>query len=448
MKLSLLIVALSLFILVSGFQIPALFFVGYLWTSVLYPTAFATTVIPLSMTFGICCLVGYFSIDKSNSGRLPAPFYLAIAFAVWITITTLGADRSQDAWVKWNWAVQSIIITIAAPLFLRTRAQIELAFIATFSALTAHAMTGGVKTILGTGGYDRLGRLMMSNFWLGETSTLAMACVMTLPMGYYVIRHSVIFQQYRGRYLNIGFALYSVLAIMCMVGTSARTGLMALGTLLLFGIKGIFRKAVVILAAVGIYTFAQPYLPGKSLNRYGTISTYQQDSSATIRLAVWQWAISYAKQHPMGGGFGIFNTNNIEYKVSGPDGETVTGHRAGTAPHSVYFEVLGEQGYPGIALYLCLLLSGLWGTFRVSRWRVAGTDSQWHSEFARTLFVCMTIFAVGASFVGIAFQPLLYFVLGFYCSVYRWAEAQRRTSRVKFSMKGEMLGRVPNESHA
>ena len=66
MKLSLLIVGLALFILASGFQVPALFFVGYLWTSVLYPTAFATTVIPLSMTFGICCLVGYFFIDKSN----------------------------------------------------------------------------------------------------------------------------------------------------------------------------------------------------------------------------------------------------------------------------------------------------------------------------------------------------------------------------------------------
>jgi len=433
--------------LFCGFQNPAVFFIGYLWTSVLYPTAFATTVLPLSMIFGVGCLVGYFFIDKTDQGKLPLIFYAAIAFVTWITLTTLGAVRADEAWVKWNWAVQSVIIMIAAPLLLRTRAQIETAFIATFTALSAHAMTGGIKTILGTGGYDRLGRLMMSNFWLGETSTLAMAAVMTLPMAYYCVTQSVIYEPYRGRMLQIAACLYAVLAVMCMVGTSARTGLMALGTLLLFGIKGIFRKIIVIACAVGIYTFAQPYLPGKSLDRYGTISTYQQDSSATVRLAVWAWAAQYAAEHPFGGGFGIFNTNNIEYKVQDAKGETRTEHRAGTAPHSVYFEVLGEQGYPGLVLYLTLIAGGLLGTMRISRMKLPGVETQWHVAFARVLFACLMIFVVGASFVGIAFQPLLYFLLGFYCSLYRWVTAQRAV-RPKFSAKPELYGRLPHEAPA
>jgi probable O-glycosylation ligase (exosortase A-associated) len=445
MKLAILIVMVALFILASGFENPALFFIGYLWTSVLYPTAFASIGLPLSMIFGVTCLAGYFFVDKSKRGPLPAVFFLAIVFAVWITLTTTGAELSEAAWAKWSWAIQSIIITIAAPLFLRTRAQIETAFIAALTALSAHAMTGGVKSILGTGGYDRLGRLMMDNFWLGETSTLAMACVITLPMGYYCINHSVIFEQYRGRLLRIGFALYAVLALMCVVGTSARTGVMALGTLLVFGIKGVFRKTAIIVCAAAIYIFAQPYLPGKSVDRFGSIGSYQQDSSATVRLAVWQWAISYAQQHPFGGGFSIFNTSNIEYQVSAPNGAITTGNREGTAPHSVYFEVLGEQGYPGLMLYLALMLSGLWGTLRISRSR--GTESQWHVKFAHTLLICMTIFAVGASFVGIAFQPLLYLFLGFYCSVYRLVQAER-ANRPKFAAKPELFRRLPDESPA
>ena len=447
MKLSILVVGLALFIFISGFQNPALFFVGYLWTSVLYPTAFATTVIPLSMTFGTACLVGYFFIDKKNQGRLPVVFFLAIVFAIWITLTTIGADQAHDPWVKWNWAVQSVIIAIAAPLLLRTRPQIETAFIATFTALAAHAMTGGVKTILGTGGYDRLGRLMMTNFWLGETSTLALACVISLPMGYYCINNSVIFEKYRGRWLKIGFVLYAILAIMCMVGTSARTGVMTLGALLLFGIKGIFRKTIAIGAAAAIYLFAQPYLPGRSVDRYGTISTYQADSSAAVRLAVWKWTTEYVAKHPLGGGFGIFYTNDIEYKVTDANGQSYTGHRLGTAPHSVYFEVLGEQGYPGIVLYLAMLLIGLWGNFRISRMRVDDPGSEWHIAFARTLTVCMTLFAVGASFVGIAFQPLLYVFLGFYGALFRWVQAHKAT-RAKFSAKAGMVRRLPHEAHA
>jgi probable O-glycosylation ligase (exosortase A-associated) len=298
-------------------------------------------------------------------------------------------------------------------------------------------MTGGIKTIFGTGGYDRLGRLMMSNFWLGETSTLSLAAVITLPMAYYVISHSLIFEPYRGRMLRTVFGCYIVLTVMCMIGTSARTGVIAFGALLLFGIKGIFRRTLIVLGAVGLFYVAQPYLPGKSLGRFGTISTYKQDDSATIRIAVWHWAMRYAAEHPFGGGFGIFYTNSFDYQVQDERGETLTKHSKGTAPHSVYFEVLGEQGYPGAFLYLAMIAGGLWGTWRISRLPHDKTGPPWHAAFARTLFVCIMLYVVGASFVGIAFQPLLYLFLGFYCSIYRLVQSQH-ANRPKFSAEPKL----------
>ena len=90
MKLSILVVLAAFFILISGFQNPAFFFIGYLWTSILYPSAFATTFFPLSMIFGISWVVGYFFIDKSNAGKLPLVFYLMIAFAIWVTFYNLA----------------------------------------------------------------------------------------------------------------------------------------------------------------------------------------------------------------------------------------------------------------------------------------------------------------------------------------------------------------------
>ncbi len=445
MKLSILVVATALFILVAGFQNPALFFIGYLWTSILYPSAFATTILPLSMMFGIASLVSYFFMDHSKSGRLPLACYVAMVFGVWVTLTTTWAVLPDVAWAKWVWAIESIILAIAAPLFLRTRAQIELALIAAFSALTAHAMTGGVKAVLGTGGYDRLGRLMMDNFWLGETSTLAMACVMSLPMGYYCINHSIIFERWRGKWLRIGFVFYAFLALMCVVGTSARTGVMCLGALLLFGIKGIFRKTVVIACAVGLYFFAVPYLPGKSVDRFATISTYQEDSSATVRLAIWKWAVSYAKDHPFGGGFDDFYTSVIDYYVTEPNGQVTSHFKQGTAPHSIYFEVLGEHGFPGIVLFLTMLANGFWGLWRLSRAPPAKDDMQWQAKFARMLFICLTIFCVGGAFVGIAFQPILYLLTGLYYSVYRLAQTQKVRPQ-KLGIRRQFFRAVANEA--
>ena len=434
MKLSILVVLTALFIFVSGFENPAIFFIGYLWTSVLYPSAFATTFFPLSMIFGISWMVGYFFLDRSNTGKLPLLFYLTIAFAVWITFTTVTAVMFSAAWDKWNWAIQSILITVACPLLIRTRAQIETAFIAALSAFSAHVLTGGIKSLLGTAGYDRLGRLMMSNNWLGETSTLALAAIITIPMTYYVIRHSTIFEPYRGRLLYIIFGFYTVFAVECVIGTSARTGVITFAALLLFGVKSIFRKVLVIVSAIALFYVAQPYINGKSMSRFSTIGTYQNDASAATRLAVWQWATRYAQEHPLGGGFTIFTTSSVTYQALNAGGQMVSIHETNRAAHSIYFEVLAEQGYPGEFLFLAILLNGLWGSWRMSRMTSNEPEHAWVAPFGRVLFVSITLYCVGAAFVGIAYQPLVYLFLGLHGSLYRWV-GSRRFTQPKFSAR-------------
>jgi len=144
MKLSILLVLTALFMLVNGFECPALFYIGYLWASVLYPAAFSDTLVSFSLVFGVFAILSYGLIDKKEKGSFPLVFYLAILFATWVSFTAIFAERPHDAWLKWNWAIQAILIAVAMPIFLRTRAQIETAFIAVFSAISAHVMTAGI----------------------------------------------------------------------------------------------------------------------------------------------------------------------------------------------------------------------------------------------------------------------------------------------------------------
>jgi len=149
----------------------------------------------------------------------------------------------------------------------------------------------------------------------------------------------------------------------------------------------------------------------------------------------------------LGGGFGLFNGAVVDFKTEDANGQITTARRVGTAAHSIYFEVLGEQGYPGIFLFLLGIVTAMFGTYRISRIPQDKKKPLWHIALARSLFVSMMIFVVSASFVGIAFQPLLYTMLGFYSSVYR-AVRRERIAQPKFSAKLALPDQIPNQARA
>jgi hypothetical protein len=87
------------------------------------------------------------------------------------------------------------------------------------------------------------------------------------------------------------------------------------------------------------------------------------------------------------------------------------------------------------------------GTFWISRLRHEGNKPHWYAAISRSLFVSMMVFAAAASFVGIAFQPMLYVFFGFYCCVYRVVQ-QERVIRPKFSAKLELSNQMADQARA
>jgi hypothetical protein len=89
------------------------------------------------------------------------------------------------------------------------------------------------------------------------------------------------------------------------------------------------------------------------------------------------------------------------------------------AYHSSYFEMLGEQGWPGLVLWLWLQLLGVWQMERI-RWRFKraeeGTKS-WQWGLATALQQAQLTYLVGAAFVGIAYQPYIFMLIGLQCGL-------------------------------
>jgi hypothetical protein len=106
--------------------------------------------------------------------------------------------------------------------------------------------------------------------------------------------------------------------------------------------------------------------------------------------------------------------------------------------------MLGEQGWPGLILWLWLQLLGIWQMERI-RWRFRRTEdgtSSWQWGLATALQQAQLTYLLGAAFVGIAYQPYIFMLIGLQCGL--WSYVKRTTgeppkARFKRSGTGEAL---------
>ena len=207
-----------------------------------------------------------------------------------------------------------------------------------------------------------------------------------------------------------------------------------------------------LLCAAGV--IAVPLLPKSYTQRMDTIQGYQGDQSASTRLAVWAWTWDYVNHgHPFGGGFNAYLQNRIvvttvstqkDGAVSSMEANQTTD--AARAYHSSYFEMLGEQGFPGLAIYLLLHALGLVRMEVVRRrWLKAAGEDAWIAPLATALQHGHLIYMAGSLFVGIAFQPFVYMLVGLEIGFDNYL--RRRTAVAGFRADGDG-GRAAADTHA
>ena len=80
-----------------------------------------------------------------------------------------------------------------------------------------------------------------------------------------------------------------------------------------------------------------------------------EDGSARQRYEIWRVAFKIIGDHPIAGvGLGAYKVNHERYALDPEFNPTAQG---GRDTHSLYFNVLAETGYPGLVLYLGMVLS-------------------------------------------------------------------------------------------
>ncbi|WP_267396793.1 MULTISPECIES: putative O-glycosylation ligase, exosortase A system-associated [unclassified Sphingomonas] len=400
-----------------GLRRPFLLVLAYVYIDIVSPqrlTYLLLNTVPISLIAVVLAVGGWLLVDNKADSRFAPRQALIVVLLLYCWATTLTADYPLEAADKWGWVWKCLAFAAFLPLTLRTRLRIEALLLFMILSAASIIIVGGIKTVAGGGGYGQLDLMITNNSGLYEGSTISAVAIAIIPLIVWFMKYGTVF---RPDWKVTGFCLALIFACLLIpVGTSTRTGLLCIGLVALLSLRNAKRKLLYLamIATVGIV--AVPFLPSAFTDRMNTVKTYQADESASTRLAVWQWTIDYAKTHPFGGGFAAYLGNHIRYDIKTSNGagvqDKLTQDKA-RAYHSAYFEMLGEQGYPGLALWLSISLIGIVRMEMLRRrYRDPAGELAWAGSLAAALQTAHLVYLLGAAFIAIAFQPFIYMLIG------------------------------------
>jgi len=378
-------------------------FVGILaWTCIglINPQDFSWGVarfFPVALVIAIPTLVGLPFAKERRNPPWCSETILMLFLAIWFTLTTTVAWSEALAWDQWFKMSKILLMTFVTTMLIFGREKVRFYFYTMGGSLAFFGVKGGLFTLLSGGQH----RVQGPGGFLSGNTEIGLALVMGLPLIATMAQ-----EQRRAWVRNLGWAAFWLTSI-AVVFTYSRGALLGLAPVLLLVIFRSRYRWVFLGLAVPVTLLALAVVPEQLIQRTQTIGTYEQDASAMGRLQAWGVAINIALSHPMGAGFNLdyvdvgrwisyanFLFEGAEYRIK--------------SAHSIYFQVLGEHGFLGLALFLALILSTLFGLRQTKKRTKSSPEHAWIIEYATSIQIAIVGYAVSGAFLSLAYFDLFY----------------------------------------
>ena len=343
---------------------------------------------------GITFVAFIFSKEKKTF-PINAVTVVWMLFVFWMLITTIVSLIPANAWPEWERAMKIQLMILMTLLLVNDRTKlIHLIWVVVFS-IGFFGIKGGVFTILTSGGALIWGP---PGSFIEGNNELALALIMILPLIRFLQMYITNKWMKRVMLVCIGLCALSILA------SYSRGAFLAISVIGLFfwfkSNKKLLSGIIVVVIAIG----ALSMMPSQWWERMDTIETYDEDGSALGRINAWYFAFNLAVDRPLvGGGFRAFSLSL--FPLYAPDPEDF--HDA----HSIYFEVLGEQGFVGLFLFLLMYFLAYREGSKTIRLAKGKPDIKWAGDLAAMTQVGLIGYAVGGAFLGLAYFDLPYHLM-------------------------------------
>lgn len=369
----------------------------WVWISVMNPH---TQSWGFAQSFPFAYIVGLTTILSLVIARGPkklplTPCVLALcALIVWMNVTTLFALFPAAAHDQWNKVMKIMLMNLLTVVIVRSRADVHRLIWVLVISLGYYGVKGGIFTVR-NGGEDRVWG--PEGTFIGDNNAIALALIVTIPLMYYLQQNS------DHRWVRRALFGTMLLSALAALGSYSRGALLAISAMVLFlwlkSDKKLLVGTLIVIAAPLLLAF----MPAGWSNRMDTINDYEVDESAMGRINAWHMAYNLAKDRFFGGGFEIAEPSTfLRYAPNPTDVH---------AAHSIYFQVLGEHGFVGLALYLLLGVLTWRSAAWIARQARDAPDLRWAASLATMIQVSMIGFAVGGAFLSLVYYDVPYYLM-------------------------------------
>lgn len=382
---------------------PFIGLLAWIWVSMMHPQREVYSFLNgFELNFCIALLTAVSWLASTERKQIPlngVTITLAL-FGAWTCVTTYFALDRPYSLAIWDRTIKTIALAMAVAMFVNSRVRLQAVIWTMTVALGFYAVKGAGFTLL-TGGQQHV--YGPEDSQIADNNAFGLAMVVLMPLVNYL--------RVSSRERLIRWACLAMLGgtAVAVLGTYSRGALLALAAggaaFVLRSRSGVF---LILVGALAIAA-APSIMPTGWFDRMATVRTYQEDASFEGRVAAWRTSMNIAKARPLvGGGFRAVELDSVAEAYRSPGSLPW-----GRAAHSIYFEVLGDNGFVGLALYLSMLGSAWLNTVMTLSAASRRPDLKWAGELARMLQVSMVSLLVGGAALSMAYYDgfLLMFVL-------------------------------------
>ncbi|WP_421994059.1 putative O-glycosylation ligase, exosortase A system-associated [Roseococcus sp.] len=389
-------------------------FVGVLlwcWISFMNPHRLVYGVameLPWAVAVFAATLAGVVLSGEFQRLRFDALTALLVALLICITVTSVTAlGVPADVWAKHDAVMKVILGLILTSALLTERKRIHALVWAMVISIGYYGVRGGIFAIMTGGNYRVWGP---PQTMITDNNHLAAAMLVTLPLMNYLRLQS------RHRAVRIGLAVAMALTLLAVVGSYSRGALLGLCAVAALMWWRSHAKVVSAVVLAVVLTGAVTFMPHQWMERMNSIGEYQADGSATERLVLWGISWKLAMERPLvGSGFTGPYTREVVDRVA-PGGPA-------RAVHSIWFELLGEQGFVTFAVWLAMTLTGAIWSQRLIRATRGRPDLAWAHDLGRMSQVSMVAYLVSGTFLSLSYWDFYWTLLVVIGAA--WAVAKR-----------------------
>ena len=360
---------------------------------------------PVAIVIAIPTLIGAIFARKNRHIFTRETVLLCLLW-VWFAFTTLYvktvpafAGHFAEATGHLEEVSKILLMTFVTILLVTSKEKLRLLLLVIVGSFGLRALIASVFFI-GTGGQYRIWG--PEGTFLADNNDFALALNMTIPMFYFLASSEP------RKWLRVLLRILMVSVMISVVGTYSRGGLIGLGAVTFGLLVKSKRKALsLILVGIGMF-FVLTFATLQWKARMDTFLHGDLDQSAESRITVWKAGWRLVQDYPLtGGGFDVYTDPSVIVRYLPDDVPDSKLH----GPHSIYFQMLGEQGFTGLALFLGLLAAAALRLRKIARIAKRDDELSWAIPYADMFQITLLAYMANGATLGRAYFDFFYVVI-------------------------------------